>query len=107
MTSYEQNTSRVEIIIKISIENRMKSTKNFGHVLRAIFYTYRYYNFNPSGIFAHMTSFSVIRNQALEQGGKFSKIKVQKNATSNVRNGLKLGKICKKVSHIVHENVKK
>ena len=63
-----KNTSRVEIIITISIENRMKSNKNFGHVLRAIFYTYCYYNFNPSGIFAHMTSFSVIRNQALEQG---------------------------------------
>ena len=63
-----KNTSRVEIIITISIENRMKSNKNFGHVLRAIFYTYCYYNFNPSGIFAHMSSFSVIRNQALEQG---------------------------------------
>ena len=46
----------------------MKSNKNFGHVLRAIFYTYCCYNFNPSGMFAHMTSFSVIRNQALEQG---------------------------------------
>ena len=31
----------------------MKSNKNFGHVLCAIFYTYCYYNFNPSGIFAH------------------------------------------------------
>ena len=64
-----KNTSRVEIIITISIENRMKSNKNFEHVLRAIFYTYCYYNFNPSGIFAQMTSFSVtFRNQALEQG---------------------------------------
>ena len=62
-----KNTSRVEIIITICIENRMKSNKNFRRVLRAIFYTYCYYNFNP-GIFAHMTSFSVIRNQALEQG---------------------------------------
>ena len=61
----------------------MKSNKNFGHVLCASFYTYCYYNFNPSGIFVHMTSFSVIRNQALEQGQvisgsrKFLKIKVQ------------------------------
>ena len=51
-----------------SIENRIKSNKNFGHVLRAIFYTYCYYNFNPSGIFAHLTSFSLIRIQVLEQG---------------------------------------
>ena len=31
-----KNTSRVEIIITISIENRIKSNTNFGHVLRAI-----------------------------------------------------------------------
>ena len=31
-------------------------------------YTYCYYNFNLWGIFVHMTSFSLIRNQALEQG---------------------------------------
>ena len=37
-----KNTSRVEIIITISIENRIKSNKNVGHVLRAIFYTYCY-----------------------------------------------------------------
>ena len=56
-------------IITIIIENRIKSNTNFGHVLRAFFYTYCYYNFNPWGIFAHMTSFSLIRNrQALEQG---------------------------------------
>ena len=42
-----KNTSQVEIIITISIENRIKSNKNFGHVLREIFYTYCYYNFNP------------------------------------------------------------
>ena len=36
--------------------------------LYSIFYTYCYYNFNPWGIFAHITSFSLIRNQALEQG---------------------------------------
>ena len=75
----------------------MKSNKNFGHVLCAIFYTYCYYNFNSSGIFAHMSSFSVIRNQALEQGQVMAAVKVQIIATSNVRNGLKLGKICKKV----------
>ena len=60
-----KNTSQLEVIITISIENRIKSKRNFGHVLRVIFYTYCYYNFNPSGIFA---SFSLIRNQALEQG---------------------------------------
>ena len=38
-----KNTSRVEIIIIISIENRIKSNTNFGHVLRAIFYTYCYH----------------------------------------------------------------
>ena len=32
-----KNTSRVEIIITVSIENRIKCNKNFGHVLRAIF----------------------------------------------------------------------
>ena len=65
-----KNTSRVEIIITISIENRIKSNTNFGHVLCAIFYTYCYYNVNARGIFAHMTSFSliIIRNQALEKG---------------------------------------
>ena len=36
-------TSRVDIIITISIENRIKSNTNFGHVLRA----YCYYNVNP------------------------------------------------------------
>ena len=35
ITSYAQNTSRVEIIITISIENRIKSNKYFGHVFRA------------------------------------------------------------------------
>ena len=33
-----KNTSRVEIIKTRSIENRIKSNKNFGHDLRAIFY---------------------------------------------------------------------
>ena len=46
-TKLIQNTSRVEIIMIISIENRTKSNKNFGLVLRAIFYTFYYYNFNP------------------------------------------------------------
>ena len=50
-----KNTSRVKIIITISIENRIKSNKNFGHVLRAIF------------------------------------------SSSNVHNGLKFGKMNKKV----------
>ena len=36
--------------------------------LYSIFYTYCYYNFNLWGIFEKMTSFSLIRNQALEQG---------------------------------------
>ena len=65
-------------LITISIENQIKSNKNFDHVLRAIFHTYCYYNFNPWGIFARMTSFSLIRNQALDGGRKFSEIKVEK-----------------------------
>ena len=32
-------------------------------------------------------------------GRKFSEIKVKKRITSNVRNGLNFGKICKKVSY--------
>ena len=47
-----------------------------------------------------MTSFSLIRNQALEQGQVMAAVnsrkKVKKRMTSNVRNGLKFGKICKK-----------
>ena len=54
-------------------------------------------------IFVHMTSFSVIRNQALEQGQVMAALNIivgnksPNNETSNVRNGLKLGQICKKV----------
>ena len=49
-----------------------------------------------------MTSFTLIRNQALEQGQVMAavnsrKLKVKKRMTSNVRNALKFGKICKKV----------
>ena len=48
-----------------------------------------------------MTSFSLIRNQALEQGqliaAENSRKKSKKRMTSNVRNGLKFGKINKKV----------
>ena len=46
--------------------------------LHAIFYTYCYYNFNPRGIFAHMTPFSVIRNQALEQGQVMAAVNCRK-----------------------------
>ena len=63
-----KNTSRVEIIITISIKNCTKNMSKIFVALYSIFYTYCYYNFNPWGIFAHMTSFSLIRNQALEQG---------------------------------------
>ena len=48
-----------------------------------------------------MTSFFLIRNQALEQGQVMAAVtsrnKSKKRMTSNVRNGLKFGKICKKV----------
>ena len=48
-----------------------------------------------------MTSFFLIRNQALEQGqvmaAKFLRNKSKKTMTSIVRNGLKFGKISKKV----------
>ena len=45
-----------------------------------------------------MTSFSLIRNQALEQGQVMVAVNSRnKRMTSNVRNGLKFGKICKKV----------
>ena len=43
-----------------------------------------------------MTSFSVIRNQALKQGQVMAAVN---SRTSNVRNGLKFGKICKKVMY--------
>ena len=94
------NTSRVEIIITISIENCTQSNKNFGLLLRAIFYSCCYYNVNPWGIFEHLTSFSLIRNQALEQGQVMAAVNSRKwkskKMISNVRNGLKFGKICKK-----------
>ena len=57
-----KNTSRVEIIITISIENWIKSNTNFEHVLRAIFYTYCYYNVNPWGIFAHTPNSQMTAN---------------------------------------------
>ena len=56
-----------------------------------------------------MTSFSLIRNQALEQGQVMAAVlgnKSKKRMTSNVRNGLKFGKICKKVI-LYPKNVKK
>ena len=67
-----KNTSRVEFIITISIENRIKSNKNFGHVLRAMF-------------FFIVIIISILGNKS------------KKRMTCNVRNGLKFGKICKKV----------
>ena len=39
---------------------RTKKNENFGPYIRAIFYTYSYYNFNPCGIFEKMTSFTPI-----------------------------------------------
>ena len=62
-----KNTAWDEIII-ISVENCTKNMSKIFDALYSIFYTYCYYNFNPFGISAHMTSFSLIRNQALEQG---------------------------------------
>ena len=46
-TSYAQNTSRVEIITTISIENCGKNMSKIFVALYSIFYTYCYYNFNP------------------------------------------------------------
>ena len=78
-----------------------ENNKNFGHVLRTIFYTYCYYNFNTWGIFEYLTLFSLIRNQALKQGqvraAVNSRNKSPNKITSNVRNRLKFRKICKKV----------
>ena len=68
MTSFSQNTARIEIIITISTAIRKKKNKNFGCCIRAIFHVYYYYNFNPCGIFEKMTSFTPIFNQELEQG---------------------------------------
>ena len=55
-------------MITISIENYTKNMSKIFVALYSIFCTYCYCNFNPWGIFAHMTLFSLIRNQALEQG---------------------------------------
>ena len=63
-----KNTTLVAIIITISIAIRIKSNKNFGSHICAIFYINCYHNFNPCGIFEKMTSFSQIFNQDLEQG---------------------------------------
>ena len=67
-----KNTTQVEIIITISVENRIKSDKNFDSYMyiRTIFYTKNncYYNFNLCCIFEKMTSFTQILDQDLEQG---------------------------------------
>ena len=53
-------------------------------------------------------SFSLIHNQALEQGQVMAVVNShKKRMTSNVSNGLKFGKMRKKGLRIVHENVKK
>ena len=57
-----------------------------------------------------MTSFSLnlqpsLGTRSSNGGRKFSEIKVKKRMTSNVRNGLKFGKICKKV--ILYTKMKK
>ena len=54
-----KDTSRVEIIITTSIENCTKKKSKVFVALHAIFYTYCYYNFNPWGIFEHLTSFYI------------------------------------------------
>ena len=57
----------LEIITTISIENKAKSNKNLGLVLRAIFYADYYDTFNPCVMLEPLTSPTPIRNQALEQ----------------------------------------
>ena len=45
--SHGQNTSRVDIIITISIENCTKNMSKICVAFYSIFYTYCYYNVNP------------------------------------------------------------
>ena len=69
-------------------------------LLRASCCAISYYNFNLSGIFENMTSFTPIFNQELEQGKLMAALnlanKGPKNVRCNVRNRLKSGKISKK-----------
>ena len=77
-----KNTTRVAIIT-ISTAIRIKSNKNFGSYIRAIFYINCYHNFNPCGIFEKMTSFSQIFNQDLEQGKFVAAVNSRKLRSKN------------------------
>ena len=80
MTPYSLNSARIEIMITVSVENCTNTGAKVFVLLRANCYTNCYYNFNPSGIFENMTSFTPILNEELEHNGgaKFSEMKVQK-----------------------------
>ena len=58
-----KNTSRIEIIIRISVENCTNTGAKGFVLLRVNCCTNCYYNFNPCGIFENMTSFPPIFNQ--------------------------------------------
>ena len=60
--------ARIEIIIRISVENCTNTGAKVFVLLRANCCTNYYYNFNPCGIFEKMTSFTPIFNQGLERG---------------------------------------
>ena len=68
MTSYSQNSARIEIMITVSVENCTNTRAKVFVLLRANCCTNCYYNFSPCGIFENMTSFSPILNEELEHG---------------------------------------
>ena len=63
-----KNTARIEIVIRINVENCTNTGVKVFVLLRANCCTNCYYNFNPCGIFEKMTSFTPVFNQELEQG---------------------------------------
>ena len=62
-----KNTARIEIIIRINVENCTNTGAKVFVLLRANCCNC-YYNFISCGIFEKMTSFTLIFNQKLEQG---------------------------------------
>ena len=52
----------------MSVENYTNEGAKVCVLLRANCSTNCYYNFNPGGISENMTSFTLIRNEELEQG---------------------------------------
>ena len=64
MTSYSQNTARIEILIIVSVEN----CTNTGAKVFVLFRANCCSNCYPCGIFENMTSFTPILKEELEQG---------------------------------------